>query len=368
MSPSQQKLRSLRDRQSRERGKMAELGLADELSDETRAELDGIEAGTADLERQIRASQIAVDEEDRSSIIERGTAAPDPELRERVELRSRVAVGKYLQAALKGRAPDGAEGELQQAVGCDGIPFEIWQRPEQRQVEHRDITPAPGTVGINLDVLRPAVFAPSVADKLQIEMPTVESGTYATATLTTSATADAVAKSAAVPETAAGWTPTSTTPHRVGAGLDLSLEDLASVGAENFESLLRQHISLVLSDEIDDQLLNGTGSSDDLMGIFQRLTAPSAPGATVASFDDFVTAFADGIDGLWSSTMSEVSIIAGVDTYKLRRQGVSRYRGGRSWRYQLRRLRGSEDGRMVDQQADARSRVQCPAGRFVPEG
>ena len=79
-----------------------------------------------------------------------------------------------------------------------------------------------------------------------IEMPTVDvRHLHATATLTTAATADAVAKSAAVPETAAGWTPTSTTPHRVGAGLDLSLEDLASVGAENFESLLRQHISLV---------------------------------------------------------------------------------------------------------------------------
>ena len=102
---------------------------------------------------------------------------------------------------------------------------------EQRQTEDRAITPAPGTVGVNLDTLRPAVFAPSVADKLSIEMPVVPSGTYATATLTTSATADAVAKSAAVPATAAAWTPTSTTPHRVGAGLDLTLEDLASVGA-----------------------------------------------------------------------------------------------------------------------------------------
>ena len=80
---------------------------------------------------------------------------------------------------------------------------------------------------------------------------------------------------------------------------------------------MRQHISLVLSDELDDQLLNGDTQNDDLTGIFQRLTDPSAPGAGVAAFDDFVAAFADGIDGLWSSTMSEVSIVAGVDTYKL---------------------------------------------------
>ena len=175
MTAAQSKLRSLRDRQSRERGRMAELGLVAELTDETRAELDGIEAGTADLERQLRAAAVAVDEEDRAAVIERGTATGDAEQRERIELRSRASVGKYLQAALKGRAPDGVEGEL--AAGSQGATefhSRLWQTPPGTAPEsrHRDITPAPGTVGINLDVLRPAVFAPSVADKLQIQMPT----------------------------------------------------------------------------------------------------------------------------------------------------------------------------------------------------
>ena len=46
MTKAQTKLRQLRERQSKERGRMAELGLADELTDETRAELDNIEKGT----------------------------------------------------------------------------------------------------------------------------------------------------------------------------------------------------------------------------------------------------------------------------------------------------------------------------------
>ena len=318
MSPAQKRLRELRDRQSKERQTMAELSLVDSLSDEQRSELDRIEAGVPDLERQLRAAQVAVEHEDRAAKIEDGTKAPDAEMRECVELRSRASVGRYLLSALRGRAPDGAEGELQAAAGVDGIPLEIWQRPPQEQRdEQRAITPAPGTTGVNLDTLRPAVFAPSIADKLQIEMPVVPSGTYATATLTTSATADAVAKSAAVPATAAGWTPTSTTAHRVGAGLDLTLEDLANVGAMNFESLLRQHISLVLSDQIDAQMINGTGTNDDLTGIFQRLADPTTAPTAVATFDDFVTAFADGVDGLWAGMMNEVSIVAGVDTYKL---------------------------------------------------
>ena len=109
----------------------------------------------------------------------------------------------------------------------------------------------------------------------------------------------------------------TTTPHRVGASLNLSAEDIAAVGQANFESLLRQHISLVLSDELDDQLRNGAAADNDLSGFFARLTDPAAPAAGVADFDGFVAAFADGIDGLWASTMGEVSIVAGPETYKL---------------------------------------------------
>ena len=302
---------------------MAELSLLDELDAETRAELDTIEKSTPDLERQMRAAQIAVDAEDRDSIIETGPGAEgeDPK---RAELRAACSVGRFLVGS--GGRQTGAEAELQAEMGlnADQIPLEVWQRPAESRAaadpETRAITPSPATVGVNLDVLRPAVFAPSVVDKLMVEMPMVESGTYATGTITTDATADAVAKSAEVPESAGAFTVTTTTPHRVGASLNLAAEDIAAVGQANFESILRQHISLVLSDELDGQLLTGDGQNDDLTGIFARLGTVTAPGAAVATFDDFVAAFAGAIDGLWSSMMSEVSIVAGVDTYRLSAQ------------------------------------------------
>ena len=187
------------------------------------------------------------------------------------------------------------------------------------------MTPAPTTVGINLDTIRPAVFAPSVVDKLMVEMPMVESGTYATGTITTSATADAVPKATAttgeVPETAGAITVETTTPKRVGASLNLAAEDIAAIGQANFESILRQHISLVLSAELDDQMLNGdpTVATDDLTGLFSRIgsTSLTTPGAAVAGFDDFVASFVAGIDGLWATMASQVGIVAGVDTYKI---------------------------------------------------
>ena len=63
MTNAQKRLRELTDRRSQERQRMAELGLESELTDETRAELDRIEAGTPDLERQVRAAGLAVEDE-----------------------------------------------------------------------------------------------------------------------------------------------------------------------------------------------------------------------------------------------------------------------------------------------------------------
>ena len=225
MTPAQRKLRELRERQSRERGRMAELALVDELTEEQRTELDTIERGTPDLERQIRAATVAVEQEEteqRQATIDH----PDGEQRERIELRSRASLASYLLAAARGQLVSGAEAELQAAAGVTGIPIELWDVPTER----RDITPAAATVGVNLDPIRPAVFANSIAPRLGIEMPRVGSGTYATGTITTSQGADAKAKSAAIAGTAGAITVTTATPKRVSARLELTLEDIAAVG------------------------------------------------------------------------------------------------------------------------------------------
>ena len=302
---------------------MAELALVDELSEEQRSELDQIERGTPDLERQIRAAVIAVEDGERDAET-RSIEHPDAEKRERLELRSKAMLTNFLLAAARGRIVDGAEAELQAAAGINGhgIPLELWEvpSPETRRQddgrETRAVTPAPGTVGVNLDPIRPAVFANSIAPRLGIEMPRVGTGTYATATITGSQTAEAKARSAAIDATAGALTVTTATPKRVSARLELTLEDIAAIGQENFEAILRENLALALSDQLDDQAINGNGTAPNLSGIFQRLTDPTAPTA-VAGFDDFVAAFAGGVDGLWANTVKEVAIVAGVETYRL---------------------------------------------------
>ncbi len=172
MTSTQKRLRDLRDRQSKERGRMAELALLDTLSDEQRSELDVIEKGTPDLERQMRAATIALEDEEKDAET-RAATDPDAGQRERIELRSKAMLSNYLMNAARGRMADGAEAELQAAAGVSGhgIPLELWDVPIERRHgedgrETRAITPAPGTVGVNLDPIRPAVFANAIAPSL----------------------------------------------------------------------------------------------------------------------------------------------------------------------------------------------------------
>ena len=334
MTPSQKRLRELRDRQSKERGRMAEFAQVDELTDEMRGELDTIEKGTPDLERQIRAAGIALEDEEREQETKE-TVTPDAEMRERIELRSKATLTGFFRAIANGRQPSGAESELCAAAGVEGIPLELWDVPP---VEHRAdaATAAPGTVGVNLDPIRPMVFANALLPRLGVEMPRVESGTYATATITTALTAGPKAPGAAQEATAAAFTVSTTRNRRISIRLGIRIEDVAAVGQPNFEASLRENMALRLSAELDDQGLNGDRPANptgdevaQLNGLFKALTDPSDPTA-IADFDAFAAAHAGGIDGLWALTLKDVAIVCGSDTMELSArtfQSATNYKG-----------------------------------------
>ena len=310
---------------SEKREKINALLGKDTLTDEERAELSTLTGRMQECEVEYRAALTAEDEGD----TRRNADEPDAEMRERIALRSRASLTNFLRAALEGRIVHGAEAELQAAGtvpggrAITGIPLELWDvpAPEARSAEHRAVTPAPSTVGVNFDRIRPAVFANSIAPRLGIEMPRVASGTYASATITTSQTAAAKNKSpdaaAAAVATAGAFTVTTATPKRVSARMEIAIEDIAAVGQANFESILRENLSLVLSDALDDQAINGDGSAPNLAGLFSRLTVPTVTPSMVTDFDHFAAAHAGGIDGLWAAGLKDVSIVVGPATMAL---------------------------------------------------
>ena len=285
----------------------------DALTAEIRAEADTLATEYGDLETRHRSAIIASDDDAEPRDIDPGTATLDAEHRARLELRSKCRVGSFIQAALSGRQLAGAEAELARETGLDGIPAELWN-----PVEERAITPAPGTVGINLAPIVASVFAPSLAPRLGIDIPQVPTGSYAVARITTAPTAAAVAKSAAVPQTAGALTVSTTTAHRIGGSIGIALEDVAAIGTEDFESRLREEISLVLSAQLDDQLINGSGAGANLTGLLARLGAPTAPAARgVEDWDRFAAIQSGGIDGIWASELSHIAMVTNPATYRL---------------------------------------------------
>ena len=288
----------------------------DALTDEIRAEAGTLQTEYADLETRHQAAIVAEGEAETRA----AEAAPDKERRERRELRGRASLTAYLRAALAGRQVDGAEAELRAAAGIgDGIPLELWDVPRERESEQRQdvATGAPGTVGVNLDRIRPAVFAQSIAPRLGVEMPRVESGTYASATITTSLEAATHARGGTALSTAAGFTVTSATPKRISARLGIRIEDVAAVGQVNFESILRENLSLVLSDALDNQVINGDGVAPNLAGLFNGIAPDPMDPTAVADFDAFASSHAGGIDGLWAPMLSDVAITCGPATMEL---------------------------------------------------
>ena len=298
----------------------------DAFTEEIRTESATLQTEYKDLETRHQAAIVA---EGEGETQEKGDDL-DAEARERLELRNKASLTAYLRAALSGRQVDGPEAELRSAAGIgDGIPLELWDVPrEQRQTDAA--TGAPGTVGVNLDKIRPQVFAQSIAPMLGIEMPRVESGTYVSATISTSLMAGARAAGARQDATAAAFTVTSATPKRISARLGIRVEDVAAVGQMNFESILRENLALVLSDALDDQAINGDGTAPNLAGIFQRITPDPTDPTAVADFDAFAAAHAGGIDGLWAPSLADVAIVCGPATMALSArtfQSAANYKG-----------------------------------------
>ena len=287
---------------------------SDKRTEEQRTRMPTLDREISDLDTEMKLTKRTSTE-----TTETRQAGVDSEMRERIELRSKARFGNYLDKAFRGRQVDGAESEFMDAAGVtSGIPLELFEtlRPTQAE-EQRALTPAPSSTGATFAPLVPFIFSASVAEMLGIEMPTVPSGAFVSGTISTSVPADTLAKGGDAPNTAAAITATSVSPKRIASQLQIAIEDVAAIGSESFSSMLMSHTSSKVSSELDDQILNGTGNSNEVTGLFQRLDNPNAPASAVETFARFLAIQSSGIDGLFATELSHVQLLVGVDSYRL---------------------------------------------------
>ena len=282
----------------------------DALTDEIRSESETLQTEYRDTETKLRAAIVA----DGGTEDTQGNEV-DAEQRERLELRGKSRVSRFVTAAVNGRTVDGAEAEYGAAWGCPGLaPLEMFERAGPVE-EHRAVTPGPATAGTSLAPIVPAIFQRSVAAYLGIDMPTVGSGDAGYPVLATSLTGGPKAESAEAAESAASFEVTTARPRRITGAVRFTREDAARLGG--MEEALVQNLSDVLTDGGDNQALNGSGTGDGtLNGLLNILDNPAAPAAAQETFARYVTALASHVDGTFAVDLAGVRMLCGPQTYR----------------------------------------------------
>ena len=293
-------------RASEIREKLNELSGAGTLTDEQRTEIDGLTVEYRDAEAKRRAAIVAEDVETRKAA---EVPVIDAATRERQELRSKARISDFVTAALTGRPVRGASAEYADAAGTPGmVPMDMFGTPELRAV-------TPGPANETVTATRPTVphaFARSDAAALGIAMPMVSPGEAHFPALTTAPPAGPKAKDAAAASTAAAFSLTKRTPVRITGQFLIRVEDIALL--PSMESDLRMAIGGAMADNLDEQVIGGSGAAPNLSGLFHQATDVAVAGA-VETFATGVARFAGLVEGKHANGWGDLMVLVGTDTF-----------------------------------------------------
>ena len=324
MTEAQTRLRELKARQSKERGRMAELATAAELTDETRAELDGIETGTPDLERQLRAATTAVETEEAEQRAEGADAKKpdgDVETRERAELRAKISLARYVGSAAEDQLLDGAEAEYNAALGIvqgrqgTRFPLDLLAPPvEQRATTDTDTTTIPRRW---LDRL----FAGTAAETVGITLESVPAG-VASYPVTTAGASAAQRQRSTDAAADAAWTigVTEMKPKRNAVRLVFSIEDAARI--PGLESALTRDLRMALTEGVDRAVFLGdataSGADADITGLTTAaITETTITQANKIKGPETLAAFTGLVDGIHANSLSDLMVVTSIGAWRL---------------------------------------------------
>lgn len=309
-------LRRLMFESSECRSRVNVLGLVEEPTDAQGIELTETRAKSEDVEKRIRARLTELEDAEAAGDGDGGGTAPDAEERERLEIRGKASLAKYFAAAVHNRPIEGVEAECSEAYACPAaVPIELIRSETRDRREVRGITPIPATQATGFDAIVPALLDQSVAAFLGVDMPMVSVGDRGYPVLSTNVDGGVKAKSAASAETPGAFTVATAQPRRVTGAFRFTREDAARM--DGLEDALRQNVSMVLTDAVDKQVVNGSGAGDgSINGLLAQLDDADVPAASAETFDRYLTALASHIDGLHALDEQGVRALVGAHTYR----------------------------------------------------
>lgn len=304
---------------------------------EIRSEINKLDPGEDTLEkrRELLGQLEGVETEYRAALTEEaeaeaGAAGADgltPEEREFRQLEQRAELRQAFRAVMNDGPLTGAEKELQEHRGLAGnaIPWDMvaprrTERRAEQRAEHRvdAVSAAPSDSTLIQHGILARVFARSATMTLGVAMPQVPTGEQNYPTITTTDTAQILAKDAAEGDAAdAGITAHVIAPTRLQRSYLFRREDQAVLAG--LEEALRDDLSMAVSDLLDAQVLGGDGTTGAEFAGFLAAAAngglpdrSDTPGRV--TFQLAAGEAARGIDGKYAGSLGECRIVIGDDT------------------------------------------------------
>ena len=254
----------------------------------------------------------------------RNETAPDSEEVERRRLLARSSVIPFIAEATDGRHVDGAESECRAAVlGDDGgnqMPIDLLLPPDEvetrSQTEYRAdaVTPVAAAAladGSQSSVLE-RIFTRSVAARLGVAMPSVAVGATVYPIMTSGTTASMAADESHVDAGVGAFSGFTLEPVRLSAGYLFNARQTLQL--KNVEAILRRDLAAVLSDAMDNQIINGDGTAPNVSGFLHELTAVTRP-AAADTFASYLEKFTGAVDGLNAFTLADLRSVMGAASY-----------------------------------------------------
>ena len=304
---------------------------ADAMTDEIRAEADGLTAEYRNAETQHRAAIVAEGEEQRAAEDDFNAGGNgDGEAAEVRALRGRVRIGQYVGAAIEQRMADGAESELNAALGMRGNAFPLsLLAPAPVPAEVRATTDTDSQTnqsGRWLDRL----FAGTAAERIGITMESVAPGVASFPVTTAGASAAQRGRAEAAAD--AAWTVgvTELKPTRNAVRAVFTEEDAHRL--PSLEASLRRDLGMALAEGVDRSIFLGdagaAGTASDIVGLttaanvveveITQANKVLGPGTLAAftglvdgihamGFGDLMTCTSVGAWRLWESTIINAS-------------------------------------------------------------
>lgn len=289
-------------------------------TDHTDDELKQIEEKRKALEavevRYRAAVALAGDEAEK---IERATDGEGAELR---ALKGKASMARYVRGAAEGVVLQGAEAELNEALKLgesrDGIrvPFSFLadaMPAVEKRVDAATDSAALGGGTMQRPIM-PRLWGRGASEALGVDFYSVPSGLTRFPLISGGATAEQKSESARKDAQAATFATASLEPRRLTARYLTTIEQAAEV--PDLESALKMDLVSALKSAMDDQIINGNGTSPNVDGFLSRIADPTND-AQVADFDRFTELLSLAVDGVHANSEREVSLVLGVASYQL---------------------------------------------------